>query len=118
MTESLILRQFRFSRMVSLLLNFAHFKGYDITFGDAYRDARCRYGIEKSFHRNRLAIDLNLFKNGVYQRKTEDHKELGEFWESIGGSWGGRWNDGNHYSFGENKHATYRKIMETLADET
>jgi hypothetical protein len=20
------------------------------------------------------------------------------FWESIGGSWGGRFNDGNHYS--------------------
>jgi len=23
---------------------------------------------------------------------------LGEYWESIGGSWGGRFGDGNHYS--------------------
>ena len=28
---------------------------------------------------------------------TEDHEPLGEWWESIGGVWGGRFNDGNHY---------------------
>lgn len=25
---------------------------------------------------------------------------IGEYWESIGGAWGGRFNDGNHYSLG------------------
>lgn len=51
-----------------------------------------------SNHYNKLAIDLNLFKNGKYLDKTEDHRELGEYWESIGGAWGGRFGDGNHYS--------------------
>ena len=72
--------------------------GFDITLGDAYRDPRCPYGRPKSLHKKRLAIDLNLFKDGVYLTSTDDHLPLGEYWESIGGSWGGRFNDGNHYS--------------------
>lgn len=59
-----------FTRKVALLINFAYEKG----------------------------IDLNLFINGKYRRTIEAHKELGKFWESIGGSWGGRFGDGNHYS--------------------
>lgn len=55
-----------------------------------------------SLHYIGLAIDLNLFKNGEYLKDTNDHKELGEFWESLGGSWGGRFNDGNHYSLEHN----------------
>jgi hypothetical protein len=43
-------------------------------------------------------LDLNLFKDGKYLALTEDHKPLGEWWESQGGAWGGRFNDGNHYS--------------------
>jgi len=72
--------------------------GYEVTLGDAYRDPRCGYGHKRSLHRLRLAIDLNLFKDGHYIRTTEGHRELGEWWESIGGSWGGRFDDGNHYS--------------------
>lgn len=97
----IIKQQFQFSSMVSLLISFAKLKGYELTFGDAYRDRRCPYGVKDSFHHKRLAIDLNLFKNGVYLTETKDHKELGEFWEYIGGTWGGRWGDGNHYSLGE-----------------
>ncbi len=55
-------------------------------------------GIRESLHEKRLAIDLHLFKDGVYLSKTEDHLPLGLYWESIGGTWGGRFNDGNHYS--------------------
>jgi hypothetical protein len=29
---------------------------------------------------------------------TEAHTPLGEQWEKMGGTWGGRFNDGNHYS--------------------
>ena len=84
--------------MVGLLILFAYEKGYEITLGDAYAtDGHC----DNSFHYSRLAIDLNLFKDGKYLTKTDDHKPFGLFWESIGGSWGGRWNDGNHYSLGE-----------------
>ncbi len=51
----------------------------------------------------RLAIDLNLFRDGRYLETTEDHAPLGLFWESLGGTWGGRFRDpdGNHYSLGE-----------------
>jgi len=56
-----------------------------------------------SFHYERLAVDFNLFRNGEYLDKTEDHRILGEYWESLHEkcTWGGRWNDGNHYSWGE-----------------
>lgn len=106
MTETLGQKQRRFTRMVSLLIEFAYQQGYELTFGDAYRDPRVHgdVGVKKSYssansvHKSRLAVDFNLFKNGVYLTSTEDHRELGEFWESIGGTWGGRFNDGNHYS--------------------
>jgi hypothetical protein len=57
-----------------------------------------------SLHRIRLAVDLNLFKDGKYLKDTDDHQELGEYWESIGGFWGGRFRnaDGNHYSLEHN----------------
>jgi hypothetical protein len=92
--------------MVADLIIKAYELGYEITLGDAYRDPRLHgalgvkqgYGHSKSCHKLRLAIDLNLFKEGKFLETTEGHKELGEFWESIGGTWGGRFNDANHYS--------------------
>jgi hypothetical protein len=34
-------------------------------------------------------------------RQTSDHQRLGEWWEKQHplARWGGRWGDGNHYSF-------------------
>lgn len=92
--------QSRFAIMVAQLIFFAYANGYEITFGDAYRDASVPYGHSKSLHKQRLAIDLNLFRNGIYLTSSDDHRELGEFWEYLGGSWGGRFGDGNHYSLG------------------
>jgi len=93
-------RQSKFAKMVALLILYAYEMGYEVTFGDAYaHDGH----IAKSFHYKRLAIDLNLFKKGRFLTKTEDHEPLGLFWESMGGSWGGRWKDGNHYSLGEGR---------------
>lgn len=103
---TLLQAQFKFSRMVMKLLFKAHASGYEVTLGDAYRDPRVfgkvgeriGYGESRSAHKQRLAIDLNLFKDGVFLQTTEAHKELGVWWESQGGSWGGRFNDGNHYA--------------------
>jgi hypothetical protein len=86
--------------MVALLIIRAHQLGYEITFGDAWAKTGHR---NNSFHYKRLAIDLNLFKDGKWLKTTKDHKPLGEFWEHLGGSWGGDWNDGNHYSLGEKR---------------
>ena len=94
-------KQSKFVRMIALLIQYAYEQGYELTFGDAYRDPRCPYGSEKSFHHQRLAVDFNLFRDGKYLTSTESHQQLGEFWESIGGTWGGRFKDGNHYSYGE-----------------
>ena len=91
-------KQSQFVEMVALLIQFATWKGYELTFGDAYATDGHK---EDSFHYKRLAVDLNLFKGGKYLINTKDHQELGNYWESIGGTWGGRWDDGNHYSFGE-----------------
>jgi hypothetical protein len=91
-------KQRRFTWMIGQLIHWAYENGYELTFGDAYRDPRCPYGSEVSLHKKRLAVDFNLFIGGVYQPSTEAHLPLGELWESIGGSWGGRFEDGNHYS--------------------
>jgi hypothetical protein len=99
-------KQSKFARMVADLLIKAYELGYEVTLGDAYRDPRLHgnigvkqgYGHSKSCHKIRLAIDLNLFKDGVFLEGSDSHKELGEWWESQGGTWGGRFNDGNHYS--------------------
>jgi len=101
MKNEMTLRQKQsvFARKVALLIGYAYEKGFEITFADAYAtDGHS----SNSLHYSRLAIDLNLFKNGKYLAETEDHKVLGEFWESIGGAWGGRFNDGNHYSMEHN----------------
>lgn len=96
--------------MLADLIKFAESKGYQLTLGDAYRDPRVHgkvgvkasYSSANSVHKQRLAIDLNLFKDGVYLSSTEDYVELGKYWESIGGTWGGRFEDGNHFSLEHN----------------
>lgn len=110
MSETMGQKQRRFTRMLAELINFAYANGYELTVGDAYRDPRLHgemgvkrgYGHASSNHKQRLAMDFNLFKDGKFLQNTEDHRPLGEYWESIGGSWGGRFNDGNHYSIEHN----------------
>lgn len=106
MSETLGQKQQRFTRMVARLLDKAHDLGFEVTLGDAYRDPRVHgamgvkqgYGHPRSSHKQRLAIDLNLFRDGAFLQSSDDHRPLGEWWESQGGAWGGRFNDGNHYS--------------------
>lgn len=103
-------KQRKFTLMVAQLIQWAYEKGYELTLGDAYRDPRVHgevgvkksYSLANSLHKERLAIDLNLFKNQVYLKSTEDYLPLGEYWESIGGTWGGQFNDGNHFSLEHN----------------
>lgn len=92
-------RQKQFARMLPRLLDKAHELGYEVTLGDAYRDSRVPYGHPRSLHRKRLAIDLNLFRDGEYLNRSEDYQELGEWWTSNGPEfrWGGMM-DGNHFA--------------------
>ena len=104
-------KQRMFARLVPRLIDKAHEMGFEVTLGDAYRDPRVfgalgvkqGYGHPKSAHKVRLAIDLNLFRDGVFLQSTEDHRPLGEWWEAQARPeyrtrWGGRFQDGNHYS--------------------
>ncbi|MEQ5318017.1 M15 family metallopeptidase [Providencia vermicola] len=106
---SMVDKQNRFTGMVAKLIIFAQENGYQLTFGEAFRtkeqaalNEKAGKGISKSLHTERLAVDFNLFKDGKWLTASSDHKPLGEYWESIGGSWGGRFNDGNHYSLEHN----------------
>ena len=94
-----------------LLLEVSRRPGWQVTFGDAYRDARVPYGHPTSCHRFRLAVDLNLFVNGLWiiDSAAPEWKVLGDFWESLDprARWGGQGSlhptglkhDGNHFSF-------------------
>lgn len=104
---SLSQKQQKFTTMVGQLIEWATKNGYGLTFGEAYRTeaqaaqyAQEGKGIAHSLHCKRLAVDFNLFIDGVYQTDSASYSPLGEFWESIGGSWGGRFArvDGNHFS--------------------
>ena len=97
-------KQETFSYMLAQLIIYAYGKGYRIRMGDVWaKDGH----VPGSFHYLKLAADVNLFKDGEYLTETSDHLFLGEFWESIGGTWGGRFKrkDGNHYSYGEGEQS-------------
>ena len=103
-------KQRLFVRLVGKLIAFAYEQGYEITFGDAYRspdqakaNAAAGAGIANSLHTQRLAIDLNLFKDGLYLTDSAQHAPLGAYWKSLHPlcCWGGDFKpraDGNHYS--------------------
>ncbi|EEQ5787293.1 TPA: M15 family metallopeptidase [Escherichia coli] len=104
-------KQQLFAVMIADLIHWAQEHGYRLTFGEAYRtpeqaalNAKSGKGIRNSLHTLRLAVDFNLFINGEYQANTDAYRPLGEYWESIGGTWGGRFSraDGNHFSLEHN----------------
>ena len=113
MALSLREKQSAFAIAVAKLILQAEKLGYGVTLGEAWRSgpeaarlAKASKGILNSLHCQRLAIDLNLFKDGTFLQKTEDYLPLGEWWEAqnlitsdIDYCWGGRFNDGDHFSF-------------------
>ena len=90
-------KQSLFVRLTAKLIDFATQQGYELTYGDAWARTGHRKG---SLHYDRLAVDFNLFRDGIWLTATEAHRELGEYWESLHplARWGGRFSDGNHYS--------------------
>lgn len=83
--------------------------GFEMGWGQALRtqleanaNAAAGTGIPNSLHLDGLAVDLKLYRDGVYLDKSEDYLPLGEYWESLDPlcTWGGRFSkpDGNHFS--------------------
>lgn len=99
-----------FTSLLPQLITWAYTHGYELTLGDAYRDPRLHgamgekmgYGHKSSCHKIRMAIDLNLFKDGAFLQSSADHAPLGAYWKSLHPlcRWGGDFStpDGNHYS--------------------
>jgi len=100
-------KQQLFTFMTGQLIKFAYDNGFGLTYDDAKRDVRIKYPYKvhpNSLHYLRLAVDYNVWRGNKLLNKSEDFMELGEFWESIGGAWGGRFasGDGNHFSLEHN----------------
>ncbi|MCK4739738.1 MAG: M15 family metallopeptidase [Deltaproteobacteria bacterium] len=91
-------KQRDFTCMMARLIIWAYGRGLELTMGHAWRDTETQRRLVamklsktiKSKHLDRLAVDLNLFIEGRYATNSEDYRVLGEFWESMGGRWGGR----------------------------
>jgi hypothetical protein len=114
----LLQKQFIFSPLVARLILYAYQQGFKITLGEAWRSpetaeiyAQEGKGIADSNHCNRLAIDLNVFKDDVLLTDSAQYLELGDFWESLSDPksaikcvWGGTFSkpDGDHFSIEHN----------------
>lgn len=104
----LLTKQLAFGAAVGALILKASELGYGVKLGEVQRtiaraklNAASGAGISNSLHIKNLAIDLLLFKDGVYLTKSDEYRVLGLWWEQTfaGAAWGGRWGDGNHFSF-------------------
>lgn len=104
------LLQEEFCQSAAKLIQQATQMGYTVTFGEAWRtpqqaalNAQAGTGIVHSLHIERLAIDLNFFKDGQYIQDGSQLKDVGEWWKTLGPKyrWGGDFPhlpDGNHFS--------------------
>ena len=105
----LVEKQNQFFRLFLKLSQFILDQGYEASFGDAYRSTdqlKCCYcdkthsyqellkfnsksKVSHSAHNDRCAIDLVIRKNGIIIADS-DYKAFGGYWETGGGTWGGR----------------------------
>lgn len=100
-------KQAKFASMVGDLLRFVDsLEDVRVRMSWAYRSPQANRicgGIPGSLHTARLAIDLVLDRrmdDGRWEwvRDSEPYAVLGEYWEGLGGAWGGRFGDGGHFS--------------------
>ena len=109
---SMVDEQSKFAELVAKLILTALQSGFQVTLGEAYRTREQQeiyYNADppltktlKSKHMNRLAVDLNFFKDGNYLTDGNDFKELGEYWKTLSEHcvWGGDWGwDAGHFEW-------------------
>ena len=98
---SLVNEQAAFLLDASRLIQKATQMGFVVTGGELYRTAEqqaiyVKNGRSKTMNSNhlkRLAIDLNVFKDGKLCFDIAVLKPLGDYWEQMNpkNSWGGNW---------------------------
>ena len=106
-------RQQIFAKNVAYLILEIYTNGDACTFGEAWRtpemaeiNAKKGVGIKNSLHIQRLAIDLNLFKDGIYTDDVEDYRHYGDYWKELNpdNNWGGdfiKLHDQFHFSMSD-----------------
>jgi len=99
-------QQFIFSRNFYKLFGAIFAMGYEVTFGECYRtteqalwNSQHGLGIKKSLHCDRMAIDLNIWKDGVLSNDPEDYSKAGKYWKALNplNRWGGDFSTLNDY---------------------
>ena len=109
---TLLEKQMKFAELVTYFLYNLFELGYRVTFGEAWRtkeqqEIYVKKKLSKTMnskHLERLAIDLNFFKDGKWLADRDELLEVGQIWKSMGEDcvWGGDWNwDGGHFQLGE-----------------
>ena len=83
--------------MVALLIQYAHYLGYECAIDYVKRCEDCKVGHERSLHKLGLAMDLHLYLDGEYVTTGLPHQDLHDFWDLLGGAKRIH-NDANHYS--------------------
>ncbi len=78
-------KQRKFSLIIAKLIIHAYELGYEATLGEGYNAAGTGHK-EGSNHYIKLALDLNLFKDGVWLKDGTGHRELHDYWDSLGGA--------------------------------
>ena len=83
-------QQFLFAKDVARLIKYIAEYGYTVTFGEVYRtpeqaklNAEKGIGIVDSLHCKRLAVDLNIYRDGRYLYDSKDYIPFGKYWESL-----------------------------------
>jgi hypothetical protein len=99
-----------FTSMLPRLIDRARELGFDCagdqlkrTQAEADANAASGAGISNSLHLLGLALDLLLYRDGIYIKDSEQYRPLGEYWKSLHAlnCWGGDFlakPDGNHFS--------------------
>lgn len=77
-------------KLIASLIKFTYNSGYELTWGEAYRtteqaqwDVAHKTGILMSVHCDRLAVDLQLFKGGVYLTDPNEYKFMADYWQAL-----------------------------------
>jgi len=96
----MVSKQSVFAGNIARLILWCLDQGYEVTLGEGYDDDGVGH-MKGSTHYVRLGQDLNLFKDGVLLKKSEDYKRAGDAWKALHplNRWGGDFPaDGNHFS--------------------
>ena len=105
-------KQFKFTRDIGRLLRYADDCKMDLSLREVWRSRERQTellleGKSRTHHSEHiwsLAADFVLFRDGenITDGQDWEWRMLGEYWEALGHTWGGKWdfNDAGHFEYG------------------